>query len=277
LFTLSSYAVLEGLFAVQVGLLVGFLLAASILALKYHRLGLAGALFAFTLIKPQVSALLAAYFLIWSFGRWRERRAFVYWFAAWSSILCGLSLLASPHWISRWLLILSGYGGYAPPPLITYSLGPRLAFLGPFLIFILLLASLVLMFRMRDADATSPEFMLTLSLLLALTSITLLPGQAVYDHVILLPGILLTMNTWKRFAASGAFRIILYAASVALFWQWIAVIPLLIWRMLPPSRLLSNRTLLLPFHAAASVPLAVTAVLGFMLWKEMKLETVPRS
>jgi len=44
LLTLSSYAVLEGLFAEQLGLLVGFLLAASLAALVRERLFLSGSL-----------------------------------------------------------------------------------------------------------------------------------------------------------------------------------------------------------------------------------------
>ncbi len=271
--TLSSYAVLEGLFAVQVGLLVGFLLSASFVALTRGKLFLAGSLFAFTFIKPQVSAVAGVYLLLWSFSRWRERRTLTYGLLAWSGLLGGLSLLVWPHWIPQWLHVLSGYGNYAPPPLITYSLGPRLGpVLGPFLIAGLLMAALVLMWRMRRAPATSPTFMLTASLLFALTSITLLPGQAVYDHVILLPGILLTAWTWRRLAGSSrAFAIVLAAAALALFWQWIIAIPLLMVRhFLSPEEFFANGLWLLPFHAAASVPLAIAAVLGFKMWKGMR-------
>jgi hypothetical protein len=278
LFALSSYAVLEGLFAVQVGLLVGFLLAASFWALAKNKLALAGSLFAFTLIKPQVSAVVAIYLLLWSFSRWRERRRFTYTFLAWSALLGCLSLLAWPDWIPQWLHVLAGYGNYAPPPLITYSLGPRFGpMLGPPLIIVLLAAALILIWRMRKASAASPEFMLTVSLLLALTSVTLLPGQAVYDHVILLPGILLTAWTWRRVTASSrAFAMVLAAGALALFWQWMAAIPLLVIRnFLTPAKFFSASVLLLPFHAAASVPLAVAAVLGYMMWQSMRAKSLP--
>jgi hypothetical protein len=75
--TLSSYAVLEGLFAAQPGLLVGLLLAGSCYALVRNRLFLAGSLMAFTLIKPQMSVLLAVYLLLWAFSDWRRRRSFL--------------------------------------------------------------------------------------------------------------------------------------------------------------------------------------------------------
>lgn len=77
LFTLSSYAVMEGLFAAQPGLLVAFLMAACFAALVTDRFFLAGTLFAFTLIKPQVAALVLLYLLVWSFSDWRKRRGFV--------------------------------------------------------------------------------------------------------------------------------------------------------------------------------------------------------
>ncbi len=62
LLTLSSYVVLEGLFAEQAGLLVGLLLAASLAALIDGRLFLSGSLLALTLIKPQMTALLSLIF-----------------------------------------------------------------------------------------------------------------------------------------------------------------------------------------------------------------------
>lgn len=74
LFTVSSYAVLEGLFAGQVGLIVGFLLAAAFAALIESRLFLAGSLLAFTLMKPQVALVVTAYLLLWSVSDWRRRR-----------------------------------------------------------------------------------------------------------------------------------------------------------------------------------------------------------
>jgi len=273
LFMLSSYAVLEGLFAVQAGLLVGFLLAACFAALAREKLFIAGSLFAFTLIKPQMSAVVGVYLLLWSFARWRERRSFTYGFLVWSSLLAGLSLLVWPRWIPQWLHVLSGYGGYSPPPLITYSLGPRWGpHLGPFLMVALLGTAVVLMWRMRGSPAASPSFVLTVSLLLALTSITLLPGQAVYDHVVLLPGILVTLWSWREVVlASRTFVVVLAAAALAVFWQWIVAIPLLgIRYFLSPAQFFSNSVFLLPFHAAASVPLAVCAVLGYTMWKAMR-------
>lgn len=271
LFTLSSYAAIEGLFATQLGLLVSFLLAATFAALTKHRLFLAGSLFAFTFIKPQMSALVGVYLLIWTLSEWRSRRAFLLGVLSWSSLLVVASLVVWPHWIPEWLGVLSGYGAYAHPPLLSFSLGPKLGpRLGPFLIAALLLAGVILMFKVRKATANSPAFLLTVSLLLALTSITLLPGQAVHDHLILLPGILFAAYRSRKLALdSRPFRIVLLAASLALFWQWITAIPLLVIRyFISPATFFS--VLRLPLHAAASVPLGITAVLSYLMLQVLR-------
>src|SRR5580700_5407324 len=77
LLTLSSYAVLEGLYAEQMGLLVGFLLAASLAALVGQRCFLSGSLLALTLVKPQMTILIAVYLLFCSLAQWKSRRQFL--------------------------------------------------------------------------------------------------------------------------------------------------------------------------------------------------------
>src|ERR1022692_931257 len=174
LLTLSSYAVLEGLFAEQMGLLAGFLLAASLAALVRERLFLSGSLLALTLIKSQMILLITAYLLFWSLARWRARWRFVAGFLFVSGLLLASSLLVWPRWIPEWLGVMFGYRQYSTPPLVWYLLGNQAGSrLGPILIATLLASALALAWRMRHASATSAEFVLTLSLLLAITAITL--------------------------------------------------------------------------------------------------------
>jgi hypothetical protein len=273
MFVLSSYAVLEGLFAGQLGLVVGFLLAAAFAALVRDRFFLAGTLLSFTFIKPQMSILVVAYLVVWSISNWRKRRALVFGLLAWSALLGVASLIVWPHWISEWRKVLTGYGGYSTPPLITYSLGTRLGpKFGPILIATLLIAALIVMWKMRAVAAPTRSFSLTICLLLALTSITILPGQAVHDHVMLLPGIFLIAWTWREsFSNSRALKVIVAAGALALFWQWIMLVPLFVLKLiLPAQRFYTNAVLLLPFHAAASVPLAVAATLGYMMGRTMR-------
>ncbi|HKF03430.1 MAG TPA: glycosyltransferase family 87 protein [Candidatus Sulfotelmatobacter sp.] len=267
--TLSSYAALEGLFAAQPGLLVAFLVAASFDAIVKDRLFRAGSLFAFTLIKPQMSVLVLAYLLVWSFSEWQKRRNFVIGFLVWSSLLTATSMIVWPRWIAQWLGVLSSYRSYTPPPLISYAMGPKL---GPILWTALFAVSLILIWRTRSAPATSSMFLLSTCLLLAITSITLLPGQAVYDHIILLPGILLVLRSWRSILSYGrSAGLVLVAGAIALFWQWIIATPLLVVHYsLRPGQPFNRTMLMLPFHTAGSIPMAVLAVLGYAMGSALR-------
>ena len=281
LLTLSSYVVLEGLFAEQTGLLVGFLLAASLAALVNGRLFLSGSLLALTLIKPQMTALVAAYLLLRSFGQWRVRRRFVGGFFSVTALLGGSSLLAWPHWIGEWLQVMFGYRQYSTPPLVSYLLGNQIGSrVGPVLIAALLVSAIALAWRMREALPASAEFALTISFLLAVTTITLLPGHAVYDHVVLLPGVILIALSWRGFAASSRlFRVVLVAAALALFWQWIVAPVVIAMRPILSPRLFFSDVLTLPIRTAGSIPFAVFALLALMSREVMRkgfpaLETI---
>ncbi|MGC2171271.1 MAG: glycosyltransferase family 87 protein [Candidatus Sulfotelmatobacter sp.] len=265
--TLSSYAVLEGLFADQVGLLVGFLVAAALAALVQRKLFLAGSLLGLALVKPQMMALAGAYLLLWSLHQGRLRWRLLSGFALISSVLVGSSLLVWPRWIHEWLQVLFGYRQYATPPLVCYLLGSRVGSrLGPLLIAALLASAAALAWRMRRASPTSIEFALTISLLAAITAVTLLPGHAVYDHIVLLPGILLVAFSWRGFAASSrVFRVVLGVTALALFWQWILAPVVIAAQPILPHRVFVSAVLTLPIRTAASIPFGVLALLGLML------------
>ena len=273
LLTLSSYVVLEGLFAEQVGLLVGFLLAASLAALVGGRLFLSGSLLALTLIKPQVTALVVVYLLLWSAAQWRVRRRLMSGFLIVSTVLGVSYLLVWPHWIPEWLRVVFGYRQYSTPPLLSYLLGNQMGSrLGPFLIAVLLVGAIVLAWRLRDASATSTEFALTVSVLLAVTTVTLLPGHAVYDHVVLLPGVLLIALTWRGFASSSpVFRVLLGVTALALFWQWILAPAVIAMRPVLSAQLFVSTVLTLPIRTAGSVPFGVLALLGLMM-RQVKIQ-----
>jgi hypothetical protein len=266
LLTLSSYAVLEGLFALQAGLLVGFLLASSLAALIQERFVLSGILLSLTLIKPQMTVLVAAYLLLWSFTDWRARGRFAAAFLLMSCLLVGSALLVYPRWIPEWLHVISGYGHYSTPPLLCYLLGTRF---GIFLIVALLFGAIVLAWRKRHAASASSEFALTVSLLLATTVVTLLPGHAVYDHVLLLPGIILIALSWRALASRPPFRLILYITAVALFWQWLLAPLVIAMHPIVSHEQFVSTLLTLPIRTAASIPFGVLALLAVLMWSEV--------
>lgn len=220
---------------------------------------------ALTLIKPQMTLLATAYLLLWSLSD-RRRAKFSLGLLITLAFLVGSSLILWPLWIEQWIKILLGYHRYATPPLITVLLGNWSPYLGKALIMALLGVCCLLAWRNRRATPDSPDFWLTLSLLLAVTSVTLLPGQAIYDHVILFPGIFLLLRYWRELSKAGRVpRTLLAIGAVALFWPYAAAFALIVLRpLLAPDVFNSTAIFALPIRTAASLPFAVLALLAWM-------------
>jgi hypothetical protein len=279
LLTLCSYSALEALFAAQLGLLVSFLLAASLLALQRLRFLLAGFLMAITTIKPQVTVLAILYLLIWSLYDWRVRRHFWIGFFSTLTFLFAASLAVLPHWIQSWTYTVLAYRHYTRPPLvtevITSPLGPSLAAPATFILTAAAIATaLFLSWRNRIAPYGSFAFWTTLTLALAITTITVLPGQAVYDHLVLLPGILLIVRYRSVLRHAGRVpRTLLSIGALILFWPYIAAFALVLARpWLSPAIFDSTAVFSLPIRSAASLPFAVFALLAWMMRR--RIETV---
>jgi len=273
LLTLCSYPALEGLFAAQLGLLVAFLLATSLVALQRNRFLLAGILMAITTIKPQVTVLAIFYFLVWSLHDWRVRSRFWIGFFSTLFLLVGASLIVMPHWIESWTHTVLAYRHYTRPPLVTEVLtSPLGSGLSAPMTLVLTAASIIvaiaLAWRNRAAAFDSFAFWITLTILLSITTIVILPGQAVYDHLILLPGILLVVHYRNRLLDAGRVaRILLAIGSLVLFWQWIAAFVLILLRpLLAPAIFDSTAVFALPIRSAASLPFAVLTLLVWM-WR----------
>lgn len=260
--TLTSYQMLEALFAEQLGLFAALFLAGSALAIREERFMLAGALSSLTLMKPETSSLAIFYLLLWSFS---DRRRAHFWqgFAIVSFALLTASLLIWPHWIFEWIHVVLGYNRYAMPPLIQVLLGKSTpAYMGRSISVGFIAAAVLLAWRYRTSSQHSPRFWLTLSLILAITCVAVLPGQAIYDHTILLPGIFLVLIHRQRLAAAGRVsHILLYAGALALFWPWIMSPVVLILHHWLPSPVSDSSLLALPIRSAVSLPFAVLALL----------------
>jgi hypothetical protein len=263
LLALCNYQVLEALFAEQPGLIVGFLLASTALALRRNRMLLAGVLLALTLIKPQMTLLAAAYLLLWSLSDRRRARLWA-GFLFTTLLLMAASMWIWPRWLGQWQNVLLGYHRYATPPLVALLPGPQLGpYVGPAAILVLLGVSAALAWKKRRAHPGSLDFWLTLSLLLAITSVCLLPGQAIYDHVILLPGIFLLLRYRRELRRAGRIpRILLAVGAVILLWPWAAAFGLIAVRhWLAGGTFDSSTVFALPIRTAASLPFGVLALL----------------
>jgi hypothetical protein len=259
---LTSYQLLESFFAEQPGLIVGFFLAASAYALSSNRLLLGGVLSSLTLIKPQMTALLIFYLLLWSLN---DRHRFRFWqsLLAVAFMLMAGSLWIWPTWLQEWITILLGYHRYATPPLIIVLFGKSLSgYLGSALLVSLLIAGAIAAWKNRSASSDSENFWFTVSLMLAITAVTLLPGQAIYDHVILIPGILLVLRhrheLLRRNWISGA---LVSAGALVLCWPWIGAFVVIVLRRFVSSAFSDSTLVMLPIRTAVPLPFVVLALL----------------
>jgi Glycosyltransferase family 87 len=271
LLTMCCYPTLEGLYAGQLGLMVAFLLAASILALQRGRLLLAGILMALTAIKPQMTLLAGFYLVLWSSHERRSRWRFGVGLFSTLLLLVSASLAVWPHWIQSWAHVVLQYHRYARPALVgevfASALGPHAA--GPATVIMIaagMVVAVILAWSNRAAAADSLEFWLTLSVLLSITAITLLPGQAVYDHVILLPGALLLARWWPSVRSTWILRALMATGLAILLWPWFASCSLIVLRpLLSHQQFYSAAVLALPLRTAAAFPFVVLGLLALAL------------
>src|SRR5579863_838924 len=206
---------------------------------------------------------------------WRHRGRFSMSYFATMFLLIGASLAVWPHWISSWLGVIGGYHSYSTPPLASELLG---ASLGPHggiaLTLSALIPAVVLGWRWRGAATGSDQFWMALSLLLAITTIVLLPGQSVFDHVILLPGIFLLASRWQSHYSSPIFRTLLAVGTAVLLWPWLSSLALIVLRPLLRPEVFSSKTVfLLPLRTAAAFPFVLLGLLVIALRTRQTLDS----
>jgi Glycosyltransferase family 87 len=257
--TFTAIPVMQGLDLLQFGLLVASLLAAAAAATASGHLFLAGALLAVATIKPQMSVLAIAWFALWISGDWPRRRSLLWGFAITLSALIAASELFLQGWVMRFLSALVQYanhtrassllGLYLPPPL------EWLVALGGFLI----LAIYAWEVRREPADAVS--FGLHLALALSLTPLIIPTVVQPFNHVLLLPAILLVVRYWKRLQQGSRLLRITCAAigSVALLPWFFAVV--VTTELLVGARKGVVKLWFVPFNASLGLPFVVFAML----------------
>jgi hypothetical protein len=262
--TLASLPLLEGLFAVQWGLLAAVLLAASVAAARNGKLALSGFLLALATTKPQIVVLAAAYLIFWAFSDWQRRKNLLIAFFITMAVLLGVCELILPAWLAGWWYALARYRGYTQAPLARDMLGNVL---GTALTAALLLGAVAIAWKARREPVGSQEFSLGLAFVLAATTLTILHSDAIYDHEILLPAVLLVILSWRTILRLGpAVRLILLLASLALSRQRIAASVVSIAALVVGRAKIqeSDFALQLPLRTSASFPFVLVALLGLM-------------
>jgi hypothetical protein len=270
--TLVSYPVLEGLYALQAGLVAGGVLALSVAAMARGHLWRAGALLALASAKPQLVWLLGLWLLLWAFSDWKERKNFAISFLLTMALLCLSSQLILPGWFGGWWHSLAGYSRYTLPPLTQLVLGK---FLGAALGLAMLGLAASICWRTRRAPAGSHGFSLAASFVLAVTVILLPTGGAVYDQIVLLPAILwLGSRQPEILNASLPMRVLAVAALVTIFWQWLMACAVAIASVFAPAWARSPGVVVFPARMAAPLPFVLLALLSFFVVRSLRGETV---
>lgn len=253
-FTFGTLAVLQGLKLQQMTLLVAAMLTVAIWLLVRNDLVGAGLLLALATIKPQVVCALLCWLAIWTLGDWRRRYRLALSFLITIAVLFCAAEVVLPHWIPRFLQAVRAYRIYASPVALFDTLLPPLwsvlaqfaAGFGAFLI----------AWRNRKATADSDGFATTTCMVLA-TTLLIVPTSALYNQVLLLPGLLLLTRDCRAIWARGRVSRVLSVAVVFLLsWQWISSTVLAALSFVLPAETV-QKAWTLPAWTALTLPVAV--------------------
>lgn len=148
-------------------------LTGCLLALQYRRDELAGALLAFTTIKPQMVFLLIPALLLWAIGQKRWR--FITGFGITLAGLFGLSFLFLPEWMTGFLAQVGYYPAYtitgSPLWVLTGYYWPALGKPVEYTVIGLLVVYMLYQWRrLPNITADSPHFLLLIGLTLVITN-----------------------------------------------------------------------------------------------------------
>ena len=171
-------------------------------------------------------------------------------------VLIGIGEWLVPGWIAEFLSAMRAYRDYAgdsAQSLVEMFAG-RTYSVVVILPIVIGLASVCFKSRAEASDSTRFSFLV--ALILAVTSVVL-PPAAPYNHLLLLPGVLVLLRDWPNLWTSGkVIAAVSLLAMAAIVWPWIAAIGLLLISFFAPVR-----NWALPFYASLIVPLSVAALL----------------
>ena len=260
---LASYPMLEAIFAEQLCLLVAVLIAAAILAIRRGDLRFAGVVLAIATIKPQLVLLLATFLFFWVIADWPRRKRLVYGAAGMMTLLLIGAEITLPDWFLQWVRTIIAYRTYTLPPLPQYLFGPivgRLISLG------LIAAAVWLAWRFRHVEAISRESSYVVAALLSVTVVVFPSADAVYDHVLLIPAVLVLLQSApQNTTRSVVAEIVGCLAVLAIVWPLVSASTIVMWNWLNPGAGQTEFLSLLPIRTASSIPFVLVALLGLRM------------
>ena len=259
LLVMGSFPAAQGIKLQQLTVLVSALLAAAAAALAAGWLALAGLLLALSTIKPQLVVPLLICLLIWVIGDWTRRWRLLASFSLALACLIGAAEWVLPGWIGKFLAALTAYRQYTGGVSILQTLLTPMG--GTIVIAALLVALVLLAWRLRRSPAGSSAFSLLLALALAIT-VLVIPTWAPYNQLLLLPALILLLRDWRRLIRLGRLPRLLYLLVAALvIWPWLATLYLsAAWYFQPAS--VVQRGWTLPLYTSLFIPFGIMALLG---------------
>lgn len=194
IFVLISPPVIHGLVLQQPGSLVAVLVVGVLALVMYDQLAWAGIVLAVATSKPQMAVLPVLWFVAWALCEVRTRWSLLAGFFSVWTLLVGMgALLMGPGWIREWLASLAAYRTYAGHSGAELFFGQRV---GQVLAILTVFWLLVKMIHLRAIPARSLAFLGSTSGLLAV-SVFIVPGLfALYNCILLVPGLLVATRRW---------------------------------------------------------------------------------
>jgi hypothetical protein len=258
LLTIGSLPAVQGLKLQQMTIVIAALIAAAI-GLMVRGDGIpAGILLALATIKPQLVVPLLLWLAVWTVSDLKNRYQWVVSFLIMMAVLLVASEIWLPGWIFRFWRAAREYQQYT-------GAGPLLGKLipSPWSTLSEVAAGSIaaaMCWRNRKQAADTNMFAAMISMVLGMT-LLIVPTIAIYNQILLLPGILMVARDWKAISdRSWASRLLLKAGALLLVWQWLAsvVLACLSFVMRPE---LVQKAWAVPGWTALTLPVAVTALM----------------
>jgi glycosyl transferase family 87 len=272
LLTLGSFQVLQGIKLQQISLLIAALIAGCAAALADGYLILAGFLLALATVKPQLGVPVAGFLALWAIGDWRRRRSFLLSFAVCCLILVLAGEWVLPGWITEFRHAVRAYIEYTGGNSLLQELAG--VTFGSLLSLALILLTAILCWRIRRSEAGSRAFSWTFALVLAVT-IVVIPSFATYNHVLLLPALLMLASEGPALWRTPALRISLVVLTLAMVWPWIGSVALSLIHLLLPRFPVENAWKV-PLYTILLIPLLVLVALIYPVSGAISEVTRPR-
>lgn len=256
--TLGSFQVVQGIKLQQISLLIAALIAGCAAALADGHLMVAGFLLALATIKPQLGVPVACFLALWTIGDWRRRRSFLIIFVVTSLALVLAGEWILPGWLREFGEAVRAYLQYTGGNSLLQELAGFRA--GAVISIALIFLTAIFCWRVRRAEAGSRAFSWTFALGLAVT-IIVIPSFATYNHVLLIPPLLLFASEGPELWRSApAQRVAFAVVTLAVVWPWIASTGVSVIHLLRPNVSLENAWKL-PLYSILLIPLFVPIAL----------------